>query len=167
MLHVFLVWPLNLRLVLKKVFLKYWTVSILFVLSSSKKSSTASYKSSKNFFKIVRKGYQKKLISKMCRSLEFINREKKFTVNLIFRGLRKFCKSIFLEKKSLGTSWRKSSTHFWNQRKIPLLLIPFVPSFEEIFFNSYKGQCYFLEVKRSKKIKTLQYLKKRFFINLT
>ncbi len=41
----------------------------------------------------------------------------------------------FSEKKSLGTSWRKSYTHFWNQRKIPLLLIPFAANFQEIFFQ--------------------------------
>ncbi len=43
----------------------------------------------RNFFKIIFKGYQKKwnfaLISKMCRSLEFIKREKNVKENLIFR----------------------------------------------------------------------------------
>jgi hypothetical protein len=64
--------------------------------------------------------------------------------NWTFRDLENFAKNRFPEKKFLGTSWRKSSTHFWNQRKIPLLLIPFAPNFEEFFFNSYKGQCCFL-----------------------
>ncbi len=63
--------------------------------------------------------------------------------NWIFRDLENCANNCFSEKKSLGTSWRKSSTHFWNQRKILLLLIPFAPNFEEIFFNSYKGQCGF------------------------
>ena len=50
-----------LRLVYKKVFLKYWTVSILFELLSFGKSSTAPYKSwKKNVCKIGRAGYQKK-----------------------------------------------------------------------------------------------------------
>jgi hypothetical protein len=39
-----------------------------------------------------------------------------------------------------------------------------MPNLEEIFFNSYKGQCCFLEVKSSNKIETDQYFKKRFFI---
>jgi hypothetical protein len=71
-----------LRLVYKKAFFKYLTVSILFDLLSSKKSSTAPEKSKKKFFKIVPKGYQNKqnfaLISKMCRNLEFSKREKFF-----------------------------------------------------------------------------------------
>jgi hypothetical protein len=57
----------------------------------------------KNFFKIGRKGYQNKgnfaLISKMCRSLEFGKRGKKFYQKTDF-----FAKKRFSEKKSLGTS---------------------------------------------------------------
>jgi hypothetical protein len=37
-----------------------------------------------------------------------------------------------------------------------------VQKIEEIFFNSYKGGCCFLEVKSSNKIETHQYFKKRF-----
>ncbi len=74
---------------------------------------------------IGRTGYQKKrnfaLISKMCRSLEFNKREKKFIFgNILTQDFYTFLKSI------------------------PLLLIPFAPNFEEIFFNSCKGQfCFF------------------------
>jgi hypothetical protein len=93
----------------------------------------------KNFFEIRRTGYQKKwnfaLISKMCRSLEFGKREKIFSEKLIFKGLGIFCKKRFSEKISLGTSLHKSSTHFRNQRKIPLLLIPYAPYSEEFFFQ--------------------------------
>ncbi len=45
----------------------------------------------------------------------------------------------------MGTSWRKRSTHFFNQRKILLLLIPFAPNFEEIFLK----YALFLEMKKS------------------
>ena len=55
--------------------------------------------------------------------------------NWILRDLENFAKNCFSEKKSLGTSWRKSSTNFFNQRKILLLLIPFAPNFEEIFYQ--------------------------------
>jgi hypothetical protein len=62
----------------------------------------------KNFFEIGREGYQKKrnfvLISKMCRSLDFCKREKKFTEKLNFRDLENLAKTRFSEKKSLGTS---------------------------------------------------------------
>jgi hypothetical protein len=34
--------------------------------------------------------------------------------------------------------------------KIPLLLMPFAPNFEEIFFNSHKGWCYFFGGKKVK-----------------
>ncbi len=42
--------------------------------------------------------------------------EKNLQKNWIFRDLENFAENCFSEKKSLGTSWRKSSTHFWNQR---------------------------------------------------
>jgi hypothetical protein len=51
-------------------------VSILFDLYLPKKVAPPLIRVPKNFFKIVRKGYQKKLISKMCRSIEFIKRGK-------------------------------------------------------------------------------------------
>jgi hypothetical protein len=121
-----------LRLVYKKCFLKYWTVSILFDLLSFDKSSTAPFFLQKNW---------------------------------IFRGLENLAKNCFSEKKSLGTSWRKSSTHFWNQRKIPLLLIPCTPNLKEFFFSSNKRRCCFLEVKGSNKIKTEQYILKNAFLN--
>jgi hypothetical protein len=71
----------------------------------------------KNLFKIGHTGYQEKrnfaLISKMCRSLVFGKREKNcLQKNCIFKGLENFVKNRFSEKKSLGTSWRESSTHF-------------------------------------------------------
>jgi hypothetical protein len=104
-----------------------------------KKVTLACIRVEKNFFEIRCTGYQKKwnfaLIAKMCRSLEFGKREKKISEKLIFTGLCKFCKKRFSEKISLGTSLHKSSTHFRNQRKIPLLLIPFAPYFKESFFQ--------------------------------
>ncbi len=72
-----------------------------------------------------------------------------FTENDFFRTWRILKKNVFLKKKSLGP--------YWNQQKIPLLLIPFAPNFKELFFHSYKGQCFLLEVKRSNKIENIQY----------
>ncbi len=79
----------------------------------------------KKFFKIGVQGIK--------RSGIWQNGKKRSQKNWIFRDLENFAKTCFYEKKVLGTSWRKSSTHFWNQRKILLLLIPFVPNFEDIF----------------------------------
>ncbi len=39
----------------------------------------------------------------------------------------------FSRKKTLGTSWRKSSTHFLNQHKFLPLLIPFAPNYVHIW----------------------------------
>jgi hypothetical protein len=62
-----------LRLLYKKVVLKYWTTSILFDLLNSKKIALSLLRVKKKFFKIGRKGYQKKrnfaLIPRMCRTL--------------------------------------------------------------------------------------------------
>jgi len=38
-------------------------------------------------------------------------------------------------KKNFPFAKHETSAHFWNQRKIPLLLIPCMPNFEEIFFQ--------------------------------
>ena len=130
-----------LRLVYKKCFLKYWTVSILFDLFTFEKSSAAPYESWKKISSklgvqsIKRSGilrwFQK------CAEVSSLAKERKnfFQKNWIFRDLENLAKNRFSEKKSLGTSWRKTSTHFWIQRKIPLLLIPCTPNFEEIFFQ--------------------------------
>jgi hypothetical protein len=94
----------------------------------------------KNFFEIGRAGYQKKrnfaLISKMCGSLEFCKREKHFYRKTEFLGTWKILqKIVFLRKNLWELLERKSSTHFFNQGKIPLLLIPSTANFEEIFFQ--------------------------------
>ncbi len=78
--------------------------------------------------------------------LKFGKREKVFTEKTKFyRTWKILQKIVFLRKKSLWTSWCKISTHFWNQHKIPLLLIPFAANLKEIFFwNCEKGrQCFF------------------------
>ncbi len=147
-----------LRQVYKKCYLKYWMISTYITFYPSKKVAPPLIGVEKKFLQNwacrVSKEGEFALISKMCRSLEFGKREKNFYRKTEFFGtwkishkivfLRKnLCKKLFFWEKSLGTSWRKSSTHFWNQRKIPLLLIPCTPNFEEIFFNSYRGRCCF------------------------
>jgi hypothetical protein len=97
------------------------------------------------------KGYQKKqnlaLISKMCRSLEFSKREIIFAEKLIFQALRKFCKKNVFLAKNLRELLDAKDLHIFE-------ISP--------FFNSFKGRCYFLEVKKLNKIETSQYLKKTF-----
>jgi hypothetical protein len=63
----------------------------------------------KNFFKFGRTVYPKKrsfaLISKVCRSLDFGKREKKFFRKTEFLGTWKILQQIvFSQKKSMGTS---------------------------------------------------------------
>jgi hypothetical protein len=70
-----------------------------------------------------------------CAEVLSLAKGKKIQKNWICNDLENSCKKIFSEKKTFGTSWGKSSTHFWNQRKVPLLLIPFAPHFEEIVFQ--------------------------------
>ncbi len=78
-----------------------------------------------NFLEIGRTGYQKKrnfaLISKMCRSLKFGKRGKKLLMkNWSFRDLKNFANNPFSGKKFLGTSWRKSATHFFQLLSTPI-----------------------------------------------
>ena len=115
-------------LVEKKAF--FWNIE-WFDLFSSKKSW--KLKVEKNFFKIgrIKRSGILHLFKKCAEVLSLAKGEK----NLQKTDLENFAKNRFSEKKSLGTSWRRSSTHFWNQLKIPLLLIPFAPNYEEIFFQ--------------------------------
>ncbi len=105
-----------LRLVYRKGYLKYWMVSILFDLLSSKKSHFAEFKN-----------VQKSRVWQ---------KEKKFLQKkFIFKDLENLAKNHFSEKNFLGTPWRKSSSHFWNQRKIPLFFDTLCAQFEEVFFQ--------------------------------
>jgi hypothetical protein len=126
-------------LFIKKCFLKYWTVSILFDLFSFEKNSTVPYKSWKKIsLKLAVQGIKRSGILRWfqkCAEVSSLAKGKNFSqTNIIFRDLKNLAKNCFSAKKSLGTSWHKSSTHFWNKRKIPLLLIPSTPNFEEFFF---------------------------------
>jgi hypothetical protein len=151
--------------------LKYGTVSILFELLSFGKSSTALYKSWKKFLQNWACSISKE--AEYCADFKNVQKsrvwqkgKKLLLKNWIFRDLENFAKNHFSEKKSLGTSWRKSSTHFWNQPKIPLLLIPCMPNFERKKISTLiRDGAVFSEVKSSNKIETDQYLKKCFFIN--
>ncbi len=92
-----------LRLVFKKAFFKILNVFLSYLtFNPPKKVALPLIRVEKKFFKIVRKGYQKKrnfvLISKMCRSVEVNKRGKFFSEKLIFQALRKFGKRVFLSK---------------------------------------------------------------------
>ncbi len=144
MLHVFSFGLEILRLVYKKAFFKiligFYIQYILFELLTSKKTAPSLIR--------VLKKFLRNWVCKVSKEAEFWadfknvqqsqvwQKGKTFLQkNWILRDLENLAKNSFSEKKSLGTSWRKSSTHFWNQRKIPLLLIPCTPNFEEIFFQ--------------------------------
>ncbi len=145
--------------------MKYWTVSILFELLTFKKiapslilfdllsfekSSAAPYKSWKKISsKLAVQGIKRSGILcwfQKCGEVSSLANGKKFVrKNVIFRDLVNLANNRFSENKSLGTSWRKSSTRFWNQRKISLFLHAARPISKKFFFNSYKGRCCFFE----------------------
>ncbi len=118
--------------ILRLVYKKYWTVSILYDLLSSEKSSAAPYKSWKKFLRNW--AYRVSKEAEFCSDFKSVQKswvwqKRKIFLqkNWILRDLENLAKNCF--------SWCKSSTHFLNQHKIPLLLIPFAPNFEEIFFQ--------------------------------
>ncbi len=79
------------------------------------------------------------LISKMRRSLLFGKREKQ-QKNWIFRD-------FFLRKKSLGTSWRKSSIYFWDSAKFRFFWYPLRPILKKFFSTLIKDGAVFLKLK--------------------
>ncbi len=93
-----------LRLVYKKAFLKYWTITyycILFDLLSSEKSSIALYKSFKKFLQnwAYRVSKEAKFCPdfKMCKSLKFGEREERFLQKTDFG-----CNDAFFWEKIFG-----------------------------------------------------------------
>jgi hypothetical protein len=116
--------------------LKYWRVSIL----ALEKSSTAPNKSWKKcpqnwLYRVSKEAEICADFKNVQKSQVWQKGKKILQKKWSFRDLQNLAKKRFSEKKSLETSWCKSSTHFLNQRKIPLFLIPFAPNFEEIFFQ--------------------------------
>ncbi len=124
--------------------------------------SFAPYKSWKKISsKLAVTGYQKKrnftLISKMCRSLGFGQREKNFLQkNWIFRD---FSKKLFFWEKLFRNFLMQEFYTFLKSAQNSASFDILCAQFWRYFSNSYKGQCCFLEVK------TVQYFKKLFFIN--
>jgi hypothetical protein len=118
----------------------------------------------------VLKKFLRNWVCRVTKEAEFCTDFKNVQKSRVWQNGKKFFqKNLFLGtwkilRKILGTSyWHKSSTHFWNQLKILLLLIPCTPNFEEIFFSTFiRDGAVFLEVKSSNKIETDQYFKKHF-----
>ncbi len=131
-------------------------------------SSTAPYKRwKKKFLQNGRTGYYKKrnfaLISKMFRSLEFGKREKIFTEKLTFYELRKFCKKAFFGEKIFGNFLTQVFHTFLKSEQFLRLLISLRPISKK-FFSTLIRTVIFLEVKRSKKMKTvIRYILKTLF----
>jgi hypothetical protein len=124
------------------------------------------YKNWNFFFKLGAKGIKRNGILRWFQKcVELLRQEvpKDFFSEKRFLALKN---SVFLYKFFSPFAKHETSAHFWNQRKIALLLIPYFSNFKEFFFISYEGRWYFFsEDKRSNKIETIQYFKKRFFIN--
>jgi hypothetical protein len=82
------------------------------------------------------------------------------------RFCQKICKSltkIFYLKLIVGPLF--NTWIFEIQRRIALLLIPFVDNFEEIFFNSYRERWYFFGGKKVKSGRNCSAFQKCFLIN--
>ncbi len=130
-----------LRLVYKKVFFKILNGFCLIWPFNFQKNSTIHYTSWKIIFsKLGTKGIKRSRIVRWfqkCAELLCQEVPKDFFSEKWFQ---------FLVKKFFPFAKLETSAYFWNQRIIPLLLIPCTPNFKEIFFNSYKGRHYFFGV---------------------
>ncbi len=137
-----------LRLLCKKAFFKILNGFYLIWPFNFQKNSTVPYKSRKKISsKLGVQGIQRSGILRWFQKcVELLRQEvaKDFFSEKRFSAkfseslkIQFFCKFFSLFAK------RKTSAHFWKQRKIPLLSIPSMPNFEEIFFNFYKGRLYF------------------------
>ncbi len=123
-----------LRLVYKKVFFEILNGFYLIWPFILQKSNTAPYKSwkkisSKLVVQCIKRGGILCWFQKCAKVSSLAKGKKNLQKNWIFRDLENLAKNHFSEKKSLGTSWGESSTHFWNRREILFLLIPFAPNF--------------------------------------
>ncbi len=112
--------------------------------------------------KIGRKGYQKKrnfvLISKMCRNLASRSSQRFFSQKNNF--LQNFPSPVKLSFFCKTFSLLPNSRHFWNQRKIAILLIPCTPNFEEIFSTLLRGGATFFGGWKVKKERNRSIFKK-------
>ncbi len=117
-----------LRLVYKKEFINILNGFYLIWAFNLKKQHPPLSELRKNFFKIGRKGYQKKrnfaLISKMCRTLASRSSQKIFFRKTIFCKLSKSLKIQFFCTNFFPFAKHETSAHFLNQRKIPLFWYP-------------------------------------------
>jgi hypothetical protein len=114
------------------------------------KYSTVPYKSwKKNPSKLGTKGIKRSRILRWFQKcVELLRQEVPkdlFSEKHFFAKFSKYLKFHFFCKKFFPFDKLETSAYFWNQRKIPLLLIPCTLNFEEFFFNSYKWCCYFFQ----------------------
>ncbi len=134
-----------LRLVNKKRFLKYWSVSILFELITSKKTAPSLISSKLAVQGIKRSGilhWFKKCVELLLQEVpkDFFP-EKQF-----FAKFSKSLKIKFSVKFFYPFAKLETSPLFLNQRKIVLLLIPCTANFEEFFFSTLiRGGATFFE----------------------
>ncbi len=119
-----------LRLVLKKRFFKYWKVTILFDLFTSKKiaPSLISWISFSKLGALHMVSKEGGILRWFQKCIDLLRQEvlKDFFLKCLKNQF--YCKNFPFAKL-------ETSTHFWNQRKISLLLIPFADYFEEILFQ--------------------------------
>jgi hypothetical protein len=71
---------------------------------------------------------------------------KKIYIKTEFLRTLTILQKIFFLRKNLWELLDARVLHFF-EISAKLLLIPFAPNFEDIFFNSYKWWCYFFKLK--------------------
>jgi hypothetical protein len=138
-----------LRLVYKKVFLKYWTVSILFDLSSLEKSSPNPHKMWKKISSklgvqgIKRSGilhwFKKSAeVTSLAKGKTFFSRKTEYF------GTWKILPKIVSLRKNLGELLDARVLHIFKIRtKFHFFWYPARPISKNFFFNCYKGRCSF------------------------
>ncbi len=159
-----------LRLVYKKKFFKIFNGFYLIWAFNFKKTAPSLMRVEKKISsKLGAKGIKRSRILRWFQKcVELLRQE--VPKDFFFRKtiFAQFSKSLKIQLCKIFSPFAKhrTSAHFWNQPKIPLLLIPCMPNFEEFLFQILYGVVLlFSEDKRSNKIETIQYFKKRFFIN--
>ncbi len=114
---------------------------------TSKKIAPFLTRVEKNFFKIGRTGYQKKrnfaLISKMYRTLASRSSQRFFLRKTLVCKISKSLKNQFICKNFFSFCQTRELCTFLKSVSNSTSFDTLFAQFWRIFFNSYKGQCYF------------------------
>ncbi len=132
---------------MKKHFLKYWTVLSYLTFYPQKKVAPPLIRVEKKFLQI--RAYKVSKEAEFCDDFKSVQKSwvwqkgKLFLQKTEFLGTWKILQKTLFLRKNLWELLGARVLHIFKiSAKFPLLLIPFAPNLEEIFFNSYKGQCW-------------------------